>query len=74
MKKSIFGIPKDSFVEIIPIDEMKTEIKWTTDSMKEIKILEEALYLTDYDFRLFELLNFDIKSSIITMNFNVINL
>jgi hypothetical protein len=75
MKKSIFDIPKDSFVEIIPIDHLRTEIKWTLVSnntellINDTELLEEALYLTNYDFRLFELLNFNVKSTIVSMNF-----
>jgi len=71
MNKSMFNIPKDSLVQIKPINETKTEIKWIEKPNILFDILFEALCLTNYDFRLFELLNFKINKTIVEMNFTV---
>lgn len=71
MNKTIFNIPKDSLVEITPINETKTEIKWIEKINIPFDVLFEALCLINYDFRLFELLNLKINKIIVEMNFIV---
>jgi len=67
LKKSMFGIPDNKFIIITPIDIYKTEIKWVENNINDV--VQEALYITDYDIRIFDLLNFKVNKTIITINF-----
>lgn len=67
LKKSMFGIPENKFIIITPIDIHKTEIKWVENDINDV--IQAALDITDYDIRIFDLLNFKVNQTIITINF-----
>ncbi len=71
LKKSFFDIPSGRFIKILPLTPTMFQISWVVNPFDSL--IDKIMLGTNYDFRVFELMDYKVNTKIINLSFNSFN-